>query len=539
MTVGKKIVLGFGVLIAVTSLLGAIALVNLASLSQTLHLIAIDSLPGTYFSGKLLGEAKNQSALMLTHVAAASAQKAELEARLAAQEKVLDTDMRGYEKTITLAEDRELFDKIRPDQERVMAAWGRILALSRSGKTRDATGVWMREMQPAVDARDKRLDELAVWNKNNGEKNAVASVSASERTKWWILVVLTAGIATGAVLGFFLVRGVNRALKGAAGRLEEAADQVASAAAEVSTSSQSLAQGASEQAASLEETSASGAQITSMTRKNAENSKSAAGLMSQVERKVQDANGTLEQMVRSMHEINTSSEKIARIIRVIDEIAFQTNILALNAAVEAARAGEAGMGFAVVADEVRNLAQRSAQAARDTAGLIEESIGRTKEGSAKLDQVASAISGITESAAKVKTLVDEVNLGSQEQSRGIEQISKAISQMDQVTQKSAAGAEQSASASEQLASQAVSLKEVVNQLQAMVGGSGEKRTDVRMTPRAMERANVALTAHRRTAVEPPARPTGAPQVATGRPAPAGHENPAGKIPLDDADFAEF
>jgi|SRR5271157_1251406 len=156
------------------------------------------------------------------------------------------------------------------------------------------------------------------------------------------------------------------------------------------------------------------------------------------------ANHNLEEMVQSMKEINGSG---AKVIRVIDEIAFQTNILALNAAVEAARAGEAGMGFSVVADEVGNLAQRSAQAAKDTALLIEESM--------------------------VKTMVDEVNTGTQKQARGIQQISSAVGQMEQVTQRSAANAEESAAASEDLGTQAQSLYAVVDRLRALAGGGGE------------------------------------------------------------------
>ena len=170
-----------------------------------------------------------------------------------------------------------------------------------------------------------------------------------------------------------------------------------------------------------------------------------------------------------MSEIKSSSDKISKIIKTIDEIAFQTNILALNAAVEAARAGEAGMGFAVVADEVRSLAQRCAQAAQDTAGLIEESIAKSNDGKTKVDQVAVAIRSITEQAAKIKTLVDEVSLGSQEQARGIEQVAKAVSQMEQVTQKSAASAEEGASAGEELTAQSETLKEIVGRLTAMVG----------------------------------------------------------------------
>jgi methyl-accepting chemotaxis protein len=173
-------------------------------------------------------------------------------------------------------------------------------------------------------------------------------------------------------------------------------------------------------------------------------------------------------------------------VKVIDEIAFQTNILALNAAVEAARAGAAGQGFAVVADEVRNLAQRSAQAARETATLIEESVAMSRGGSDKVQQVADAIHSITGSTAKVRTLVDEVAAGSQEQSRGIEQISKAISEMEQVTQQAAAGAEESAAAGQQLSAQADALRHAVNHLRSMVDGTtfgaatGTRRADLQL-----------------------------------------------------------
>jgi len=214
-----------------------------------------------------------------------------------------------------------------------------------------------------------------------------------------------------------------------------------------------------------------------MARKNSENSRSAADVVTQSQQRFVQANQSLDQMVVAMGDINTQSDKISKIIKVIDEIAFQTNILALNAAVEAARAGEAGMGFAVVADEVRNLAQRCAQAAKDTAALIEEPIAKSNDGKVRVDQVAAAIQAITAESAKVKTLVDEVNLGSQEQARGIEQIGKAIAQMEQVTQKTAANAEEGASAAEELTGQSESLKHIVERLTAMVGGAEGVRRD--------------------------------------------------------------
>ncbi len=205
-----------------------------------------------------------------------------------------------------------------------------------------------------------------------------------------------------------------------------------------------------------------------MASQNAENSKSSAENMVEASGRVDEANRNLEQMVESMGEITASSGKISKIIKVIDEIAFQTNILALNAAVEAARAGSAGMGFAVVADEVRNLAQRCAQAAKDTAGLIEETIARSNDGKVRLDQVATAVRSITESAIKVRNLVEAVKLGSEEQARGIEQVTKAIAQMDSVTQATAANAEESATASEELSAQSGSLRTIVARLETMV-----------------------------------------------------------------------
>jgi methyl-accepting chemotaxis protein/methyl-accepting chemotaxis protein-1 (serine sensor receptor) len=239
----------------------------------------------------------------------------------------------------------------------------------------------------------------------------------------------------------------------------------------VSSSAQSLSQGSTEQAASLEETSASMEEMASMTRKNAENSRTAAGLMVEVDARVRDSNTALGDMVASMASIQDSSRQVAKIIKTIDEIAFQTNILALNAAVEAARAGEAGMGFAVVADEVRNLAHRSAQAAKDTASLIEASIERAQSGNQKVEQVAASISGITDSVVKVKGLVDEVSVASQQQTQGIDQVSQAIAQMEKVTQTTAATAEESAAASEELNAQAETTMSVVGQLEAMVVGT--------------------------------------------------------------------
>ncbi len=304
------------------------------------------------------------------------------------------------------------------------------------------------------------------------QENSERGAASSAQARWVAYIFLLAALAI-APFVLLMVTRTTRQLRGVAAGLAEGAEQITSASSQVASSSQTLAQGASEQAASLEETASSSEEITSMTRKNAENSQAAAGVMAEVDQRVAEGNRTLEEMVQSMLEITGSSDKISKIIKVIDEIAFQTNILALNAAVEAARAGEAGMGFAVVADEVRSLAQRSAQAAKDTGALIAESIAKSNEGSTRLEHVSKVIRAITESAAKVKTLVDEVNLGSQEQARGIEEISKSIAQMDRVTQGNAASAEQSASASEEMSAQAEALQNIARELRTLVGGGDD------------------------------------------------------------------
>jgi methyl-accepting chemotaxis protein len=362
--------------------------------------------------------------------------------------------------------------------------------------------------------------------------SVVESSSTVSRSTWMVAVLLiVAGLAGLAAL--LTLRGATRTLSQLTAEMAEGAEQVAKAAAQVSRSSQSLAQGASEQAAAIEETSASTEEITTMIQRNADNSKASATHMMESARQVEEANRALKDMVSSMEGINASSDKVAKIIKVIDEIAFQTNILALNAAVEAARAGEAGMGFAVVADEVRNLAQRSAQAAKDTAALIEESITRSREGSGKLDQVAGVIRTITDSTGKVKTLVDEVKQGSEEQARGIQQIAKAISQMEQVTQKAAATAEESASAGQEMSAQADTLRMALHRLQDLVGAgdTGEIR--------AVATAHVPHIGPALVATKTPV-PVAAPKPAATAPtAPARRAKPGvDAFPLDD-DFKEF
>jgi len=274
-----------------------------------------------------------------------------------------------------------------------------------------------------------------------------------------------------AVAVSWAVRAANIRLRRVSEAMNAQAGQVAASAAQISSSSQSLARAASDQTASLEETSASSEEIDSMTHKTAAHMALAATRMNETNNVVLTASRALEEMTGSMRSISESSGKISKIIRTIDEIAFQTNILALNAAVEAARAGEAGMGFAVVADEVRNLAHRSADAARETAALIEESVSRSEDGNRKVSTVTGAVRSITENSAQVKVLIDEVNCGAQEQASGMKQIAQSILQMQRVTEANAAAAQQSASAGCELSTQSDEMKRSARELVVLIGGN--------------------------------------------------------------------
>ncbi|MFN7914809.1 MAG: methyl-accepting chemotaxis protein [Vicinamibacterales bacterium] len=286
--------------------------------------------------------------------------------------------------------------------------------------------------------------------------------------------VLLAGVVLVALVGCIVSWRVfssrlGRQLDQVVTELTEGSTQVVAAASQVASAAQALSRGATEEAGSIERTAHSMEQMASMTRSNAEHSREAAALMTDVDGRVTESNAALEQMVGSMRLIEQSSQKVAHIIKAIDEIAFQTNILALNAAVEAARAGEAGMGFAVVADEVRSLAQRSAQAAKDTTALIEESLANSTLGAAKVSQVEAAIVGITSGVARVKGLIDEVSSASAQQAEGIGQVSNAIAQIEKVTQMMASNAEESAAASEELSAQAETAMATLHRLEHLVG----------------------------------------------------------------------
>jgi methyl-accepting chemotaxis protein len=315
-----------------------------------------------------------------------------------------------------------------------------------------------------IDTRIKEIQSLK--NKNNAEI-FVRLKSYFQHMLIIILLISLIGIST----SLLTVRSVSRALKGVIEGLSGGASEVNSASGRLSAASQSLAEGASEQAAAIEETSSSLEEMASMTKQNDDNASQANGLMSETTRVVSTANESMGLLTSSMLEISKASEETSKIIKTIDEIAFQTNLLALNAAVEAARAGEAGAGFAVVADEVRNLAMRAADAAKNTASLIEGTVKKIKEGSELVRRTSSEFSQVAVSSKKMGELVGEITAASSEQAQGIEQINRAVMEMDKVVQQNAGDAEKAASASADMSMQAEQLKGFVDDLVSIVSGS--------------------------------------------------------------------
>jgi methyl-accepting chemotaxis protein len=353
---------------------------------------------------------------------------------------------------------------------------------------------------------------------------AASSLStASTIMIFGLLIALVVSIA----LAILITRSITGPIRRIIEALSSGSEQVSAASNEVSSASQELAEGASENAAALEETSSSLEEMASMTRQNADNATQANSLMDEARRTVTRAGEAMKEMTQSMDDISTSGQEIGKIIKTIDEIAFQTNLLALNAAVEAARAGEAGAGFAVVADEVRNLAMRAAEAAKNTADLIETTVQKINQGNQLVKTTDETFTEVATNANKVAELVSEIAAASQEQAQGIDQVNTAVTQMDTVTQKNAANAEESASASEELNAQAETLMDVVNELVNMVGGAESRSGQMRGRP---------------SAKTDPAHRAALPSAKTKAPAPAPAKGKVVKadevIPMDD-DFSDF
>lgn len=415
-----------------------------------------------------------------------------------------------FQKTLTTEEGKRLSAKLTDELNRYNPIRNQILALAANGQEDQAAAMMNGEgRQLAVDINDT-IDKMVELKIKTGRTQSDVTSSDVMRIIYVLAAIVIIAVMSAFGLGLFIAKLISRpvnelvsaAEKITAGDLNvkieatgkdeigmlansfrkmtenlnevmlnihSAAEQVASGSKQVSDSSMALSQGATEQASSIEELTASIEEISSQTKLNADGANKANELAESAKGNAVTGNNQMQEMLKAMSEINESSGNISKIIKVIDEIAFQTNILALNAAVEAARAGQHGKGFAVVAEEVRNLAARSASAAKETTVMIEGSIKKVEHGTTIANETAAALNCIVDGVAEVATLVGNIAVACTEQAAGIAQINQGIMQVSQVVQNNSATSEESAAASEELSGQAEILRDMVSRFQLRKG----------------------------------------------------------------------
>ena len=479
-------------------------------------------------------------------IAKTSEKRADQKKSIEERRKSIEENLGQFEKTIITDEGRAAFKDLKENLKAYTSGQDKIFALAAAGKMAEAEGVFNGEGAKARADVQKNIDTLFKSKIDGARKTSESNMKLANSGMMMMIVTAVLCVLSSLALGIFLSRSTTVALNRTTAALSEGASQVASASGQLSSSSQGLAEGSSEQAASLEETSSAMEEMSAMTKRNAESAGQAKSLADRAGVSVEKSNASMQGLVTSMAEISKMGEETGKIIKTIDEIAFQTNLLALNAAVEAARAGEAGAGFAVVADEVRNLAQRAAGAAKNTSELIEGTIKKIKDGTVLVEKTNVDFGEVASAVTKVTELVGEISAASSEQSRGIDEVSTAIGQMDKVTQGNAANAEEIASASEEMNAQALSMEEIVRNLDSLVKGEGSSsaRTSQAAPP---ARRKVALPVRNAQ----PAVKTARAAIGGGKPAGGNGKYPGGNgkshpsqsaeelIPMEDKSMAEF
>ncbi|MFT3828859.1 MAG: methyl-accepting chemotaxis protein [Opitutaceae bacterium] len=469
-TIGRRIVAGFTAVLLIAAAVGVFALNRVQTIDRTTREVTERAMPAIVLFATIESLVKENYINTTQHLAAEDASRmAAIEKEMTAKSETLTGLYKEVEALLIEEDAQRNYELIKPERAAYRDARSKVLSLSREGKKAEAQAQLDAQLYPVFQRYTAALQQSIRLNREDGTDAAAESAASISATRLGVPLGTGIAIVVGAVVAFFITASISRVLRRVSGEVREGAGQVGSAAQQVNSASQSLAQGTSEQAASLEETSASLEEITSMTARNAESAGHAKEIANLTRTTAETGSSDMQAMTSAMDAIKVSSDSIAKIIKTIDEIAFQTNILALNAAVEAARAGEAGAGFAVVAEEVRALAQRCAQAARETTTSIEDSIQKAGHGVAISGKVATSLQQIVEHARKVDELIAEIATASKEQTQGLNQIVTAVSQMDKVTQSLAAGSEETAASAEEMHSQALALENAVNQLDVLVG----------------------------------------------------------------------
>ena len=489
----RRIAIAFTAIILMAMLLGALALRQIMSINKNVVALATNSIPSVVALNKIIrinaDTAKAARALLedgAGEQAAANGTIAANEMAFASGRAKGDELCAEYEKLFSDDEDARLFGEAKAARVAYLTATDATIVMSRTQKRSDARERYINEVDPVLAQAVECFDKDIEYNIKLAGRESDAARSKVQWGFWLVSPLLAMLGLVGSLIGWQAVRttkqalasisdaiqqGIartNKTLESISDSIQAGSNQTATSAEQLSSASRALAAGCSEQTASVTETSASLEEISAMIRSTADNATKAKDFANQARLAAQDGSQTMSDMNAAMQLIEASSYDVAKIVKSIDEIAFQTNILALNAAVEAARAGEAGAGFAVVADEVRSLAQRSAAAAKETADKIEAAIKSTKRGSNCCDKVGVSLEQIMEKVTAADVLVAEIAMAAKEQAQGIQQIGGAMAQIDKVTHANASSSEQTSSAAEQLTSQALLLQENVEHLRTLV-----------------------------------------------------------------------
>jgi methyl-accepting chemotaxis protein len=593
---GTKLSLAFGAILTLLVLLALFAFTRLQSIQAESREISGNWLPATRYAGEMNAALTEHRSAMQQLVANFNLDMNKAaEQRLKESAEDLTRNSKAYEALLTNDEERKLFADFSAKRAKFQASVQRAAGAARDANVDAALEVLTKDARSDFQAAEKAAEALVDFQTKGAEASAAESESTYRTATIGLLVVTLLAIGAGTVMGLLLVRSITRPLATAVdvadhiaagdlsqrfeaqgkdetaqllaamqrmqaslaktvGSVREGAESVSTASAEIAQGNADLSARTEEQASSLEETSATMEELSSTVRQNAENAQAANQLAQSASEVARNGGQVVGEVVSTMRGIEDSSKRIADIITVIDGIAFQTNILALNAAVEAARAGEQGRGFAVVAGEVRNLAQRSAEAAKEIKSLINDSVERVQSGTQLVDRAGQTMQDIVNSVQRVADIVGEISSASTEQSAGIAQVGEAVTQLDRATQQNAALVEESAAASESLKSQAARLLQAVasfqlgsasHQQSVAIGGLGGVGGSHAVKATASTRAAAPVApakkpapspAPRATANKPAAPKPAATPAAAPRPAPAPKPAAAAE---DDGDWTTF